>query len=66
MRVSVPGIATGLAWTAVGGDILFIEATKTPGHGRLIRRDYGDIPLETRAPRIRLAGTRRRRRVGGL
>ena len=36
MRTSVPGVATGLAWTPVGGDILFIEATKTPGGGRLI------------------------------
>jgi ATP-dependent Lon protease len=36
MRVSVPGVATGLAWTPVGGDILFIEATATPGGGRLI------------------------------
>jgi ATP-dependent Lon protease len=36
MRTSVPGVATGLAWTPVGGDILFIEATKTPGHGKLI------------------------------
>jgi ATP-dependent Lon protease len=36
LRVSVPGVATGLAWTPVGGDILFIEATKTPGHGKLI------------------------------
>ena len=36
MRVSVPGVATGLAWTPVGGDILFIEATAVPGNGRLI------------------------------
>jgi ATP-dependent Lon protease len=36
MRTSVPGVATGLAWTPVGGDILFIEATVTPGAGRLI------------------------------
>jgi ATP-dependent Lon protease len=36
MRTSVPGVATGLAWTPVGGDILFIEATATPGAGRLI------------------------------
>jgi len=36
MRVSVPGVATGLAWTPVGGDILFIEATRLPGHGKLI------------------------------
>jgi ATP-dependent Lon protease len=36
MRTSIPGVATGLAWTPVGGDILFIEATATPGNGRLI------------------------------
>src|SRR6516165_4861681 len=36
MRTSVPGVATGLAWTPVGGDILFIEATRVPGTGRLI------------------------------
>src|SRR3569623_209818 len=34
-RVGEPGVATGLAWTAVGGDILFIEATKLPGKGTL-------------------------------
>ena len=33
MRTSVPGVATGLAWTPVGGDILFIEATRMPGTG---------------------------------
>ena len=36
MRTSIPGVATGLAWTPVGGDILFIEAARNPGHGRLI------------------------------
>jgi ATP-dependent Lon protease len=36
MRSTVPGVATGLAWTPVGGDILFIEATRTPGGGRLL------------------------------
>lgn len=36
MRTSVPGVATGLAWTPVGGDILFIEATRSPGNGKLI------------------------------
>ena len=35
-RTSVPGVATGLAWTPAGGDILFIEATRIPGAGRLI------------------------------
>ncbi|MBS9402204.1 endopeptidase La [Halomonas sp. TRM85114] len=36
MRTSVPGVATGLAWTPVGGDILFIEASQSQGSGRLI------------------------------
>jgi ATP-dependent Lon protease len=36
MRTSVPGVATGLAWTPVGGDILFVEATRIPGNGKLI------------------------------
>ena len=36
MRTSVPGVATGLAWTPVGGDILFIEASRIPGKGVLI------------------------------
>ena len=36
MRTSVPGVATGLAWTPTGGDILFIEATRVPGRGKLI------------------------------
>ncbi len=35
-RVKVPGVAIGLAWTPVGGEILFIEATKIKGTGRLI------------------------------
>src|SRR5205085_1021944 len=36
MRSSVPGVATGLAWTPVGGDILFVEAARMPGAGQLI------------------------------
>ncbi len=36
MRTRIPGVATGLAWTPVGGDILFIEASRTPGRGSLI------------------------------
>ena len=36
MRTSVQGVATGLAWTPVGGDILIVEATRIPGDGRLI------------------------------
>ena len=34
-RTAVPGVATGLAWTPVGGDILFIEGTFMPGTGKL-------------------------------
>ena len=48
MRTSVPGVATGLAWTPVGGDILFIEATRTPGNGRLILTgQLGDVMKES-------------------
>jgi ATP-dependent Lon protease len=36
LRCGLPGVATGLAWTPVGGDILFIEASRTKGTGRLI------------------------------
>ncbi len=36
MRTSLPGVATGLAWTPVGGDILFIEAARSPGRGALV------------------------------
>jgi ATP-dependent Lon protease len=36
MRTAMPGVATGLAWTPVGGDILFIEASLAPGKGGLI------------------------------
>jgi ATP-dependent Lon protease len=36
MRTSLPGVATGLAWTPVGGDILFVEASRVAGSGRLI------------------------------
>jgi ATP-dependent Lon protease len=34
-REEIPGVATGMAWTPVGGDVLFVEAAKTPGSGRL-------------------------------
>ena len=48
MRTSIPGVATGLAWTPVGGDILFIEATKAPGKGSLILTgQLGDVMRES-------------------
>jgi ATP-dependent Lon protease len=36
LRTSVPGVATGLAWTPAGGDILFIESSRVRGNGKLI------------------------------
>jgi ATP-dependent Lon protease len=48
LRSSVPGVATGLAWTPVGGDILFIEATRVAGTGRLILTgQLGDVMKES-------------------
>ncbi len=48
MRTSVPGVATGLAWTPVGGDILFIEATRVHGNGKLILTgQLGDVMKES-------------------
>jgi ATP-dependent Lon protease len=59
MRVSVPGVATGLAWTPVGGDILFIEATRTPGAGRLVLTgQLGDVMKESAQAALSLLKTR--------
>ncbi len=47
-RTSVPGVATGLAWTAAGGDILFIEATKMRGKGLVkLSGSLGDVMKES-------------------
>jgi ATP-dependent Lon protease len=47
-RTSVSGVATGLAWTAVGGDILFIEATKMRGKGQMkLSGSLGDVMKES-------------------
>ena len=47
-RTSVPGVATGLAWTPVGGDILFVESAKLPGNGKLILTgQLGDVMKES-------------------
>src|SRR6478672_4643162 len=47
-RTAVPGVATGLAWTPVGGDVLFVEATAMPGKGRLIiTGQLGDVMRES-------------------
>jgi ATP-dependent Lon protease len=47
-RTAAPGVATGLAYTPVGGDVLFIEATAYPGQGRLtITGQLGDVMRES-------------------
>jgi ATP-dependent Lon protease len=57
-RTSVPGVATGLAWTPVGGDILFIEASKVPGSGKLIiTGQLGDVMKESAQAALTLART---------
>ncbi|HZV21223.1 MAG TPA: S16 family serine protease, partial [Hyphomicrobiales bacterium] len=59
MRTSVPGVATGLAWTPVGGDILFIEATRTPGKGSLILTgQLGDVMRESAQAALSLVKNR--------
>ncbi|MCC6525920.1 MAG: endopeptidase La, partial [Polyangiaceae bacterium] len=47
-RTELPGIATGMAWTATGGDILFIEASKMPGAGKLrLTGSLGEVMKES-------------------
>ena len=47
-RTSVSGVATGLAWTSTGGDILFIEATQMTGKGQLkLTGSLGDVMKES-------------------
>ena len=47
-RTAEPGVATGLAWTPVGGDVLFVEASAMPGKGNLtITGQLGDVMQES-------------------
>ncbi len=58
-RTSVPGVATGLAYTPVGGEILFIEATKMPGKGAIILTgQIGDVMKESATTALSLLKSR--------
>ena len=47
-RTAEPGVATGLAWTPVGGDIIFVEATRMPGKGSMVLTgQLGDVMKES-------------------
>jgi ATP-dependent Lon protease len=59
MRTSVPGVATGLAWTPVGGDILFVEATRVPGRNKLILTgQLGEVMKESAQAALTLVKSR--------
>jgi ATP-dependent Lon protease len=59
MRTSVPGVATGLAWTPVGGDILFVEATRVAGRNKLILTgQLGDVMKESAQAALTLVKAR--------
>jgi len=61
MRSGVPGVATGLAWTPVGGDILFVEAARMPGSGKLILTgQLGEVMKESAQAALSLVKARSR------
>jgi ATP-dependent Lon protease len=58
-KVAVPGVVTGLAWTPVGGEILFIEGTSMPGKGNLtLTGQLGDVMKESATISMSLARSR--------
>ena len=58
LRTSVPGVATGLAWTPAGGDILFIEASRVKGNGKLILTgQLGEVMKESAQAAVTLVKT---------
>ena len=62
-RTGEAGVATGLAWTPVGGDVLFVEATSFPGDGKLqVTGQLGDVMKESAAAALSYVKNARRRR----
>jgi ATP-dependent Lon protease len=61
-RTAVPGVATGLAVTGVGGDVLFVEAASMPGNGLVLTGQLGDVMKES----ARIALTYVRSHAAGL
>ena len=59
LRTSLPGVATGLAWTSFGGDILFVEATKMAGDGKLLLTgQLGEVMKESAQAALSLVKSR--------
>jgi ATP-dependent Lon protease len=59
LRAGIPGVATGLAWTPVGGDILFIEAARSPGNGKLtLTGQLGEVMKESATAALTLVKSR--------
>ena len=59
LRTSLPGVATGLAWTPFGGDILFVEATQMTGDGKLLLTgQLGDVMKESAQAALSLVKSR--------
>ncbi|KEZ79051.1 endopeptidase La [Salinisphaera hydrothermalis] len=59
LRTGVAGVATGLAWTPAGGDILFVEASRAPGNGKLtITGQLGDVMRESAQAALSLVKAR--------
>ncbi len=59
LRTSVPGVATGLAWTPTGGDMLFIEATRMRGSGKLmLTGQLGEVMKESAQAALSLVRSR--------
>jgi ATP-dependent Lon protease len=66
-RTDEPGVATGLAWTPVGGDVLYVEATSFPGDGKLqVTGQLGDVMKESAAAALSFVKSRSEQFDGDL